>query len=76
MAESILREGMDESEKVIDNLLLSRVIEEGAVAPKILKYNEAVTIANAGIQEIIQYDKNVESSLRILERRINQYLKQ
>jgi len=76
LAESILQEGMDESEKVIDNLLLSRVIEEGSVAPKILKYNEAITIANAGIQEIIQYDKNVESTLKILERRVNQYLKQ
>lgn len=75
-AESILQEGMEESEKVIDNMLLSRVIEEGAFAPKILKYNEAITIANAGIQEIIQYDKNVESSLKILERRVNQYLKQ
>ena len=67
---------MEESEKVIDNILLSRVIEEGTVAPKILKYNEAITIANGGIQDIIRYDKNVESSLQILERRINQYLKQ
>lgn len=75
-AESILQVDMEESEKVIDNLLLSRVIEEGTVAPKILKYNEAITIANGGIQEILTYDKNVESSLKILEIRINQYLKQ
>ncbi|MBZ4666182.1 sugar ABC transporter substrate-binding protein [Mahella sp.] len=75
-AELILQEDMEESEKVIDNVLLSRVIEEGTVAPKILKYNEAITIANNGIQEIIRYDKNVESSLKILERKINQYLKQ
>jgi len=75
-AELILQEDMEESEKVIDKVLLSRVIEEGTVAPKILKYNEAIAIANGGIQEIIRYDKNVESSLKILERRINQYLKQ
>jgi multiple sugar transport system substrate-binding protein len=75
-AESILQVDMEESEKVIDNLLLSRVIEEGTVAPKILKYNEAITIANGGIQEILTYDKNVESSLKTLEIRINQYLKQ
>lgn len=74
--EMILQEDMEESEKVIENPLLSRVIEEGAVAPKILKYNEAITIANGGIKEIIQYDKNIESSLKILEIRINQYLKQ
>ncbi|NLX64411.1 MAG: sugar ABC transporter substrate-binding protein [Clostridiaceae bacterium] len=75
-AELILQEDIEESEKVIDNILLSHVIEEGTVAPKILKYNEAITIANGGIQEIIRYDKNVESSLKILERKINQYLKQ
>jgi len=75
-AELILQEDVEESEKVIDNLLLSRVIEEGTVAPKILKYNEAITIANGGIQDIIRYDKDVESSLRILERKINEYLKQ
>lgn len=75
-AEQILQEDVEESEKVIDNVLLSRVIEEGTVAPKILKYNEAITIANGGIQEIIRYDRNVESTLRILERKINQYLKQ
>lgn len=75
-AELILQEDMEESEKVIDNVLLSNVIEEGTVAPKILKYNEAITIANGGIQEIISYDKNIESSLKILERRINQFLKQ
>lgn len=75
-AELILQEDMEESEKVIDNILLSNVIEEGTVAPKILKYNEAITIANGGIYEIIRYDKNVESSLKILERKINQYLKQ
>ncbi|NLB78371.1 MAG: hypothetical protein GX796_05880 [Clostridiaceae bacterium] len=72
----ILQEDMEESEKVIENLLLSRVIEEGTVAPKILKYNEAIAIANGGIKEIIQYDKNIESSLKILEIKINQYLKQ
>lgn len=75
-AEMILQEDMEESEKVIDNVLLSRVIEEGAVAPKILKYNEAITIANGGIQEIISSDKNIEGSLKILERNINQFLKQ
>jgi carbohydrate ABC transporter substrate-binding protein, CUT1 family (TC 3.A.1.1.-) len=75
-AEMILQEDMEESEKVIDNVLLSRVIEEGTVAPKILKYNEAITIANGGIQEIISSDKNIEGSLKILERNINQFLKQ
>ena len=75
-AELILQEDIEESEKVIDNILLSHVIEGGTIAPKMLKYTEAITIANGGIQEIKRYDKNVDSSLRILERKINQYLKQ
>lgn len=75
-AELILQEDMGENEKVINNSLLAQVIQEGSITPKILKYNEAITIANGGIQEIIQYGKTVESSLKILERKINQYLKQ
>ena len=71
-----MQEDIEESEKVIDNILLSHVIEGGTIAPKMLKYTEAITIANGGIQEIKRYDKNVDSSLRILERKINQYLKQ
>ncbi|NLK27124.1 MAG: extracellular solute-binding protein [Clostridiales bacterium] len=75
-AEVILQEYMEESEKVIDNELLSRVIEQGTIAPKILKYKEAVAIATSEIQGIIENDKNIDSSLKILQRKINQYLKQ
>jgi multiple sugar transport system substrate-binding protein len=75
-AEVILQEDMEESEKVIDNELLSRVIEQGTTAPQILKYKEAIALANSDIQEIIENDKNIESSLKILQRKINQYMKQ
>lgn len=75
-AEVILQEDMEESEKVIDNELLSRVLEQGTVAPQILKYKEAIAIATSEIQGIIENDKNVESSLKILQRKVDQYLKQ
>lgn len=75
-SEVILQEYMEESEKVIDNALLCRVIEQGAIAPKFLKYREAVDIATSDIQSIIENDKNVDSSLKILQRKVNQYLKQ
>lgn len=75
-AEVILQEYMEESEKVIDNELLSRVIEEGMVAPQFLKYKEAVSLATSEIQVIIENDKNIDSSLKILQNKINQYLKQ
>jgi len=75
-AEVILQEYMEESEKVIDNDLLSRVIEQGMVAPQILKYKEAVSLATSEIQGIIENDKNIDSSLKILQNKINEYLKQ
>lgn len=75
-AEVILQEYMEESEKVIDNELLSRVIEQGMVAPQFLKYKEAVSLATSEIQGIIENDKNIDSSLKILQNKINQYLKQ
>jgi multiple sugar transport system substrate-binding protein len=75
-AEVILQEDMEESEKVIDNELLSRVIEQGTVAPQFLKYKEAIVIATSEIQGIIENDKNVDSSLKILQRKVDQYLKQ
>jgi len=75
-AEKILQEYMEESEKVIDNELLSRVIEQGVVAPQFLRYKEAVSLASSEIQVIIENDKNIDSSLKILQNKINQYLKQ
>jgi len=75
-AEIILQEYMEESEKVIDNELLSRVIEQGVVAPQFLRYKEAVSLASSEIQNIIENDKNIDSSLKILQNKINQYLKQ
>lgn len=75
-AEVILQEYMEESEKVIDHELLSRVIEQGMAAPQFLKYNEAVSLANSEIQAIIENDKNIDSSLKILQNKINQYLNQ
>lgn len=75
-AEVILQEYMEESEKVIDNELLSRVIEQGTIEPQILKYKEAILLANSEIQEIIENNKSIDSSLKILQRKINQYMKQ
>jgi len=75
-AEIILQEYMEQSGKVIDNELLSRVIEQGVVAPQFLRYSEAVSIASSEIQLIIENDKNIDSSLKILQNKINQFLKQ
>ncbi|WP_426350428.1 ABC transporter substrate-binding protein [Alloiococcus sp. CFN-8] len=75
-AENILQEYMEESEKVIDNELLSKIIEEGTAVPKLFKYEEVISLATSEIQGIIEKDKNIESTLKILQRKVNKYLSQ
>ncbi len=74
-AESMVRQDMEEGEKIIDNGLLSRVIEEGTVAPKFQKYSEAMALADGEIGKIFEDDKNVDSTLKIFQRSISKYLK-
>lgn len=75
-AEIILREDVEVSEKVIDNELLSQVIEQGTTAPKFQKYFETMELTNNEIKKIIEGDKNVDSTLKILQRKINRFLEQ
>lgn len=75
-AEMILREDMDESENIIDNKLLSDVIEQGTITPKFQKYNEVIKLADSEADKIIEESKNIDNSLKILQRMINHYLKQ
>lgn len=73
-AENILREDTEKTEKVIDNLLLGSVIENGKVTPKFPKYSGAMNLAENEINRIIEDDDNIENSLRILQRQVSQYL--
>ena len=74
-AEAILQEDMEKNEKFIDNRLVSDVIENGVVTPKFQKYSEVITMADSEINRIIENDDNIENSMRILQRQINQYLR-
>ena len=74
-AEAILPEDMEKNEKFIDNRLVSDVIENGVVTPKFQKYSEVITMADSDINRIIENDDNIENSMRILQRQINQYLR-
>ena len=71
----ILAEDMEKNEKVIDNMVLSKMIEDGAVTPKFSKYNDALALADNEINELISNGDNVENSLRILQRQITAFLK-
>lgn len=74
--ENIVQEDMEEGDTVISGNLLGRVIEEGHIEPQFKKYDQAKALADSEISKIIENDKTVDSSLKILQREINSYLKQ
>lgn len=75
-AEAILQEDMEDGEKVIDSMILSRIIEEGTVVPKFKKYEQALSLSENAINKMIEEDSNAESTMKILQKTIQSYLKQ
>lgn len=74
--ENIVQEDMEEGDTVISGNLLGRVIEEGHIEPQFKRYEQAKALADSEINKIIENDKTVDSSLKILQREINSYLQQ
>lgn len=74
-AESIIRRDMDASEKVIDCELLESVIENGKTIRSFSGYESAMLFAESRIEEIYEDDRNVESSIKILQRDMLKFLK-
>ncbi len=74
-AESIIRRDMDASEKVIDCELLESVIENGKTIKSFSEYESAMLFAESRIGEIYEDDRNVESSIKILQRDMLKFLK-
>ncbi|MDL2296201.1 sugar ABC transporter substrate-binding protein [Lachnospiraceae bacterium OttesenSCG-928-E19] len=74
--ESVIRADMDVSEKVIDYQLLSDVVENGEIHPRFTGYEEVMTLAESRIDQIYKEEKNIDSSLKILQREATKYLKQ
>lgn len=75
-AQYILRRDMDEDERVIDNQVLSTVIEQGVVIPKFTKYEEAMVLADNQIKKIMNDEGNLESALKIFQRKLDTFLNQ
>lgn len=75
-AEEMMQAEMAKDDKVIDNKLLGMVIEEGHVEPKFKNYNQAVYLADGEINRILEEDKTIDSSLKILQRTVSSYLNQ
>lgn len=74
--ENIVQEDMEESDTVISGDLLGRVIEEGHIEPQFKRYEQAKALADSEIGKILENDKNVDSSLKIIQRTINDFLRQ
>lgn len=75
-AEAILQEDMEDGEKVIDSAILGRIIEEGTVVPRFKKYDQALSLCENAINKMLEEDNNVESTLKILQKTIEEYLKE
>lgn len=75
-AEAILQEDMEDGEKVIDSAILGRIIEDGTVVPKFKKYDQALSLCENAINKMMEEDSNVESTMKILQKTIQSYLKQ
>lgn len=75
-AESVLRRDMEVDERIIDSRLLGDVIENGAVPPGFSNYSEVLALAESEITKIIEEEKNIDSSMKKLQRDISSYLKQ
>lgn len=74
--EEIVQEDMEQGDTVIDGNLLGSVIEEGHVEPQFKKYKQAMALTDSEINAILDEEKDVDSSLKILQRTINSYLRQ
>ena len=75
-AEVIVQQDMEEGDKVISGNLLGRVIEAGHIEPQFKKYEQAMAMADNEIKIILEEGKTIENSLKILQRTVNEYLRQ
>lgn len=75
-AEYILQRDMDIDEKVIDKQVLGTVIDRGVVVPKFPKYEEAMVLADSQVQSILNDEVNIDSTLKIFQRKLDTFLNQ
>ncbi len=73
-AEYILKRDMDVDERVIDNQVLSAVIDQGVAEPKFSKYEEAMVLADSQVEDILKDEGNMEVTLKISQRKLDAFL--
>ena len=70
-AENIIKENMDEEEQVIHTRMLSQIIENGTIMPKIKQYNQIIDLADTEINKILEQNKDIDSTIKIFQRRLD-----
>lgn len=73
--EKIIQENMEEGDTVISGELLGQVIEGGHTDPKFRKFKQALSLVNNDITDILEADKTIDSSLKILEQSMEEFLR-
>jgi len=72
--ESLLNADMPTGSE-IDMRLLDHVLENAVTAPSFRKYEEAMAMLNDGVRNALEDEKNIHTSLVILQRRLKSFLK-
>lgn len=62
-------------ESILNMTLLNEVMESGTSLPKFRKYEEAMRMADNGIEEIIRGEKSLDNGLLVIQREINNVLR-
>ena len=75
-AEEILKRDTEEGDKIIDNELLSKVMENVMVTPRFAQYEDALAMAEGEVLKIYEDEKNVDSSLKIAKITLEHFLSQ
>lgn len=72
-AATLIQEDMDKGEQIINTELLCDVIENGTIDPRYLRYEtyeQIISLANTEITDILEKNKNIESSMKIFQREL------
>ncbi|RDU22301.1 sugar ABC transporter substrate-binding protein [Anaerosacchariphilus polymeriproducens] len=70
-----LKKEVEKGARIIDNVLLSRIIEHARTVPKFPKYKTTKIMVENQIDQILQSDDNKRSSLMAIQWEIDKFLK-
>jgi len=73
-AEAILQEDIVKEGQIINLQVFNDILENGIVTPKFANYQQVLSLADSEISSMFDANKNIESSLKKLQRSIEDYL--